>query len=794
MARPAPGQEGGSALHTPMTRLNRFVVDHPWWVVLFFLMATARLAVRVPALHIETDIMSMMPEKHPVFVFNEYVEDYFDLNHAAMVGVVNRGPDGVFTPQTLGLVKHLSEAIGGLPLIDGDDLVSLSELDNITGDGEGMYVDPFYDTPPASAEEARAIRHAVFDNEMLVGAVVSEDAEATVIVAEIVHGADKVELYRMLREIVAAAPVTDEEVFIAGPAVVQGEMTTLARQDIQRMFPLVILASAVLLFATLRSLRGVMLPIAIVVLSVVWTLGLMAWVHGTFFAIMSMIPSLLTAIGVADGIHVIHRYLLGIGEEPERPVGEVVFQTMQEMARPVVMTSLTTAAGFLALAVSPMRPIRGLGVFTAFGVLAAMVASLTLLPAVLAVLPVPRRAAARAIHTQKGRGGIVAALLDALTPLVTGHPLVVMSGGALLVLVGAVGFSRVVVDGSLLQNFPKRNPVRLADARLREYFTGTTPLEIVLDGGAVDAWKNPEKLRAVERFQAFLEASPHQGQTRSIVDLLKRMNLVMNPEDPDAFRVPDNRELVAQYLFLYSISGDPDDFSDIIDYDYRKANVRARVDSDHSPVLKAALDRVQAYAAAHLAPLGIETTTSGQGQWAYTFMDLIVVGQVRSLILAIVMVACLTALMCRAASAGLYGIIPVSVASILNFGLLAWFGVPLTVTTALLSNMGIGIGVDYAIHFIVKYQRVRQKGMAPEAAMHATLATTGVAIFYNALVVVAGFLVLATSAFVPNRVLGLLVAGNMLVCFLGTVTAMAAALHWGQPAFVRPIAAQEQLR
>jgi predicted RND superfamily exporter protein len=130
---------------------------------------------------------------------------------------------------------------------------------------------------------------------------------------------------------------------------------------------------------------------------------------------------------------------------------------------------------------------------------------------------------------------------------------------------------------------------------------------------------------------------------------------------------------------------------------------------------------------------------------------------------------------------------PVAVATLLNFGLMGWFHVRLGVTTALLSSMGIGIGVDYAIHFVFRYRRGRRGGLTREETMRDTLSTSGVAIFYNALVVLAGFLVLAASAFPPNRVLGLLVSLNMFVCFLGTVTLLAAALHRIQPAFVRPL-------
>jgi hypothetical protein len=770
--------------------VNRLVVDHPWLTIVLFLLVTGILAVRIPELYIESDVRTMMASDHPEFVYNEWLEEYFGIRDPAVLIVINDGPDGVFTPDTLALVQQLSDEMEELEGIDGEDLLSLSAVDNITGDDDVLEVDPFFEEPPATRQEALAIREAVFDNSMMLGGLVSRDGRATMVIGELENGFDKVELYLRLQEIVKAAPVNGERVLIAGRPVIEGEMGRLAEEDLAKMFPLVILAAAALLFLSLRSLRGVVLPLLVVVSSVIWTLGLMVWTNTIFFAITTIMPVLLVAIGVANGIHIIHHFLLGVAAHPERPVRELVFETMQELTPPVVMTSLTTAGGIGSLAVSSMLPIQGFGLFTAVGVLAGMIFSLTLLPAILCLLPLPLRAAQRTARTQTEKGGFVAVLLETLTPLVIRHPLLAIGSAILVIVVGVAGIPRILVDSSLLRNFPATNPVKLADAGITAYFGGSQPMQVTLDAGAEDAWKTPENLRALEGLQNHLAAADHTAESRSIVDYIKRMNEVMNPGDPGAHRVPDDQNLVAQYLLLYSMSGDPDDFDDVIDGPYRIANLRAQLTSDHSPLIRRAIDDVDAYAAEQLAPLGIETHVSGTVRIISEFIDLIVTGQIRSLALGLLVVMLLAALMSRSLVAGLFTLLPVAVATVLNFGLMGWFHVPLGVTTALLSSMGIGIGVDYAIHFVFRYRRGRLGGLTREETMHETLSTSGVAIFYNALVVLAGFLVLATSEFPPNRQLGVLVSLNMAVCFLGTVTLLAAALHRIQPAFVRP--AQER--
>ncbi|MFQ5478644.1 MAG: RND family transporter [Candidatus Binatia bacterium] len=768
------------------SRFNRAIATRPWHTMALFLVLTAVLSLRIPATRIETDIWSMMPRNDPVYLYNEWLEEYFGIEDPGVILVVNEGVDGVFTPQTLSLVDFLSESMAGLEAIDGEDLISLSTVDNITADGDSLVVDTFFDIPPETSADAQAIREAVFDNPMMVGTVVSDDGKATAIIGEIYDGYEKERLYQDLRAIVARAPISGERVLIAGQAVIEGQLGLLSRRDMAFMFPLVLLTAGVAMFLSLRSLRGAALPLLVVFLSVVWTLGAIAWTDSPLYPVTTIIPVVLVAIGVAAGIHIIHRFLLGVAANPTQPVREIVLETVEEMTKPVIMTSLTTAGGVGALAISTMPAIRSFGVFTAVGVMATMVFSLTILPALLCVLPLPLRAARRTARLYAEGGSVMAQRLGDLTRIVTRRPLLPIACGLGLVVAGLSGIPHMIVDGSILNNFPPSNPVRVADGEFVTRFGGSLPMEVIVDGGGANAWKAPDRLRAVEALQRHIEASEYAGETRSIVDYIKRMNAVMNPTDPNGYRIPDSRDLIAQYLLLYSMSGEPDDFDDVVDYDYKVANVRVQLSSDRSAVAQYMIDEVEAYADKHLVPLGITVRVGGTASTLATFLRLLTESQTRGVLIAVILIACLTAFMCGSVLGGLLTAIPVTVATVINFGVLGWSGEPLGVTTALMSALAIGIGVDFAIHFVVTYQNLRQHAAAPELAMRNTLNTVGIAIFYNCLVVVAGFLVLATSEFLPNRVLGLLVSLNMVVCMLGTVTLLAALLHRLQPAFVRP--------
>jgi predicted RND superfamily exporter protein len=264
---------------------------------------------------------------------------------------------------------------------------------------------------------------------------------------------------------------------------------------------------------------------------------------------------------------------------------------------------------------------------------------------------------------------------------------------------------------------------------------------------------------------------------------MKRMNRVMNENRKEYSRIPETREMIAQYLLLYSMSGDPDDFDEVVDYDYRQANMRIRINSDHSPILRKAIDRVRSSASEIFKGLPATVRLAGPAMTSYTFMDLIIRGQVRSIIVAVGLVFLITAIMFRSLAAGFFCSIPVAIATMLNFSLMGAANIPLGVTTALLSGMGIGIGVDYAIHFISRYKYLSNSTAEHRQRIQTTLGTAGRAILFNAMVVVAGFTVLLISNFPPSRSLSILVSINMISSFLGAVTVLPACMFVFKPKF-----------
>jgi predicted RND superfamily exporter protein len=219
------------------------------------------------------------------------------------------------------------------------------------------------------------------------------------------------------------------------------------------------------------------------------------------------------------------------------------------------------------------------------------------------------------------------------------------------------------------------------------------------------------------------------------------------------------------------MSGDPENLNKVVDYDYSKLNVTFQLKSDDSKAINSTIAIIDTYKK-DFDKQGVTIKYAGSGYTGLVFTDLILKGQVTSLILSLIIVIVLLSLMFKNYKLGLIGAVPITITALISFGIMGFLNIPLNSTTALLSSIAIGIGIDYAVHFIEQYRINALKTDNKLLVAQKTMAHSGRAISYNAIVVIAGFMVLLFSVFPPNRELGALVSLNMFTSFIGTVTIM----------------------
>ena len=591
----------------------------------------------------------------------------------------------------------------------------------------------------------------------------------------------------------ASKPIKDT-FYISGRPVIEVSSGIFAMQDMELMVPLLVLVMAIILLIIFRTWRGMILPIMVMSIAIIWTFGLMVVTDVPLYTISTMLPVILVAVGIGDGVHLISSYYDKVLENPQRDPKEIVRESTLQLGAPLVMTSVTTAIGFLALMFAEMPPFKVFGVFALIGILFSWVISATLLPAVLSLLKpkvgnyLQKRRAMR-VYSEKNR---LAYLLTASARWIESHQQVSVSVLALLVAVTVYGSSKLYVDSSWMSDFREDTEISRATKLINERFSGTIFLNVVMEANKEDAFKDPVLLNKMEGLQSYVETLPYVGDSLSVVDYLKSMNKALHAGDEAYNKIPETHDQIAEYLFLFSVSGRPQQLDQVVDFDYKTGLVTIMIQTDHTRDLKHIMDSVNHYVDENFQGLGVDVNLSGSGNNSYIWADLLIDSQTSAIVLSKVAILLVAALVFGSILAGIYVVIPVTLSTLFVAGTAGLFGIPLDVSTALAAGIAIGVGVDYAIHFIYKYIREKEKTGDHIQAINNTMRTTGYTIVINAIVVSVGFAVLFFSQFPPHVKLGYFVTAYMVVSCLVAIWVLPLLLSYFRPDFASRVSKSEK--
>lgn len=716
----------------------------------------------------ETNLDKYMPKDNPAFIFNDQVEDLFKIKSSILFVIEN--PNGVFCESSLRKVKEITEKLKDLPQIERENVNSLYTLDNIISSESGLDINKFYKEVPTSYEELQKIRLNVISNEMVVGRMLSKDESATLILAQLKDDAVFTkELYNEILKI-AEENKGPENIYVAGRPIIEGTLAQLAPNDMKKMIPIVILLIILVMLIVLRSFKSLLIALLIPLLSMIWTFGLMAAIKIPIYAVSTMIPVMLIAIGIAYSVYLFNNIRLYRSKNPNADKYEVIRDMLTSLWKPILMSALTTAISFISLITSEVWPVKFFGLFTAFGVISAFFLSLVFLPAALNLFGLPKQK----ITKEKKDNSI---FFEKIVHLILKYKFGTLTATTLAVIISFFGVQKVWIDTSFIRNFEKDNEIVQADRFMNAHFAGTTLLNVILEGDD-DTFKDPMVWKYVDSLQIKLEELPEVGMTFSLRDYLKKMNKAMHYDSTEYNRIPESSDLLAQFLLLYSMAGNPDNLDKAVDYNYKRANLSINLKGDNSKIVKNVIDFIDKNSSTFK---GISIKYAGSAYKGLVFSGLILEGQVTSILISFVLVIILLSIMFRSFSVGLIGSIPVLLTSLITFGLMGLINVPLGATTALVASIALGIGVDFAIQFLYRYKVNSIYDKDNVLIIIKTMAHTGRAIFYNAIVIIAGFNVLLLSSFPPNRDLGALISMDMLLCFFGTLVIMLIFIYMANP-------------
>ena len=755
-----------------MNSTGRWVADNPWKVIAVTLVITVAFGIFIPGINMVTDFREYLSsENEAIKAVNEAEEKY---GSASMLQVSIKPEGTIFEEGVLERIKGLREDISGIAGVNSVEGPLNSQI--IVGKEDSIEVGPAAPggNVPASQSEMEAYREKLLGSKLLEDRVVSGSGDAAALSVELKAGVNIKEVGTEVRNIVENYD-GPEAVELAGQPYLNSAFSEAITNDLMVLLPLVFLAIIIVLYVTFRSPRGVLLPLLVVALSITWTVGLMALTGIPFTMVSFILPVILAAVGSAYSIHVLNSYYewaeKGLTEK------ETIVETIKSMYSPVTMTGLTTAAGFLSLISAFLIPERQFGIFAAIGVMVAVLLSLTLVPAVLSLL---------SFQEKKELPGFLA-FLTPLTDRVTSsfsrfvaeRNKLVVGIFFVLLLVFIGGALTLQVNTSYTAIIGKDSKMTAGMNSMDENFAGSQQLLVEIDTGRKNGLKDPEVLQQMNEFQEWLKNKDglRINKTASIVNIVKELNQKFHGGNPDYYRVPDNQQLVSQLLLLFSFQGGS--MGRLALGDYSAGEITGLYPQSTSSEIDELVKSVSDYLDENFSSLDARMVGSTKVQQEMS--DKVVSSQIISLGTTIVVAGLIVGIIMKSFSAGLISLVPLVSAVAINFGIMGFAGIPLNLVNLIVSSIMIGIGIDYAIHLLERFQEEYDEEKDNLEIFSTVLRTTGKGIFANAMALAFGFAVIGLSTFSSITTVGFLLAMAMVVSMVSTFTVIPAVLFLFRP-------------
>ena len=746
----APG--GGSRVRVYVDFLFRW----RWLVVLGTIGLGALAASGARFIEFKNDYQYFFREDNPQLRAFEELQEIYTKNDNTLIVVAPKSGK-VFSADTLAAVGEITERAWQLPFATRVD--SITNFQYTQAEEDDLIVDDLVDLEREYSEpELDALEATALAEPLLRRRLISDEAHVTAIFVR--HTVPRKAPDEQTQAALAARELAAEieskypghAVYLTGGVMLSNSFFEASVQDLSTLVPLmyVILLVTALLF--LRSFWGMLITLVIIVLSSSTAMGLSGWLGIPITSASSSAPTVIMTLAVADSIHLLVTLFQSMRKGMSKQ--EAMTESMRVNLSPVFLTSLTTVIGLLALNLSDVRPFNDLGNISTIGVTAAFLYTIILLPPLVAIFPI-------------GRGQAVP---DASRPIVKLGELVISRRTPLLWLgAGLIFFlslmvSRNELNDEFVKYFDEDFAFRTDTDFVSENLSGIYTMEFSLSSGEESGISNPDYLEDVEAFANWARAQPDVQHVFTITDTFKRLNKNMHGDDPEWYRLPDRRDLAAQYLLLYEMSLPYGlDLNDTINVE--KSSTRLIITADNvTAVRMRELQRQSEEWLRKNTPETMWTTAASTNLMFSHISERNIKSSIMGALIALFLIAAVLAISFRSVKFGLISIIPNLAPALMAFGIWGIAVGRIDVGNAVVLTMALGIIVDDSVHFLSKYLRARRESqMSSEEAVRYAFSTVGSALVVTSFILVAGFLVLTLSPFGLNAGMGMLTAIVLLV-------------------------------
>ncbi len=735
------------------------VMGHRWLTILLSVVGMLGIATGILFLvEVDVDLRNQFGKNDPHIVALKQFDDTYAVSDAALVAVSPK-EGTIFNREALVAIETLTDELWRTPYVTRVD--SITNYSHSEGLEDELIVDPLIDDASSlSAEDLERIKSIALGAEEIAGRFVSLDGRVTsLIVSAALPESDrqeaKLEVTDYLADIVQSARQENPniEYHLSGELVLNRAMRDAINDEMSILAPIALGMMLLVAIVLLRSLWGTVAVIVMLISVICAAMGFAGWTGMLFYGESGAAIFILMALTVAHSVHIIEGMFAGLRQNFERT--DAAKNSIKENLWPVFLTSLTTAIGFLSLNFSAMPPFQVLGNIVAFGSLAAFVFSVTLLPAVLATLPIGVRK-----KRESGRD-----FFDQIGKFVVLHRTVLFWSSLVVFLVAIAGIPRIQLEENWLELLTERYEFRQSADFISKNFKGVDSFEYSLDSGEESGVTHVEYLQKVESFANWFREQPEVTHVFSITDIMKRLNENLNADNPDFYILPTDSDLAAQYLLLYEFSLPVGrDLNNLINVE-RSASRMTVVLESISTKAKVAVDR---RAQAWLNDNAPDLSTSAAGMaivGAYAHQRNIH-GMLVGTSIAMGIVSLLLLVVFRSLRLGLVSTLPNFIPAAMALGIWGHFVSEVGVAAAVVTAIAFGIIVDDTIHLMTKYVRSRKEGKKPSESVQTAIRTVGRALFVTTLVFALGFVVFGASGLTGNQALGMLVGMTVIIALL----------------------------
>ena len=767
--------------------MGEHITQNPLKIIFLILLLSIAVISNIPKITIDTSTEGFLHSEDPALVRYEAFKAQFGQDEKIMV-VINT--KDIFEQEFLTKLQKLHTQLeNGVPHLN--DINSLINARNTRGEGDRLVVEDLFENFPTNKQEIDAIKDIAVNSEMYSNLLLSEDNTYTTIILEpsayesstdgddlagfgedesteeeltFLEDKSKSEMVRKTNEIISTFKAENFDVFIAGSLAVNDYNKQSVQKDMQKFVKLVLLMIMIFLFVVFRRISAVLLPIFIVIISLLTTIGTMAMVGVPITIPTQILPSFLLAVGIGAVVHILAMFFKDLNKNGDKN-GAIIY-ALGHSGLAIIMTSVTTAAGLLSFSTAAIAPIANLGLFAALGVMIALLNTIVLLPAILAILPIKPAKEKQIKNSQR-----MDAILDWIALFSVNNAKAIVSVSAVIFVVWGYMALSVEFKHDPLSWQPDDSEIKLATSRVDKELKGSVTMEVIIDTKKENGLYSSELLTKLDNIRKKAEAIDNEnyfvGKGWSVAEVVKEIHRALHSNNQDYYAITTNDALIPQEFLLFENSGS-DDLEDLVDSSFSKARITFKLPWMEASEYGALSDELTKIIKDELGD-SVEITITGMVPLFQRTLSAAMDSMATSYVMAFVLIAIMMMILMGSVKIGLISMIPNMLPIIMTLGFMSVVNMPLDMFTMLVGAIVIGLSVDDTVHFFHNFKKYHHLGHTTKESVEHTMIGTGRALVATSVVLALGFYVYMFASLNNLINFGVLAGGAISIALISNI-------------------------